>query len=275
MTSDLTNTALSEHPQPEHPQPKELTMTPPLPLNTLKSGLYLGLVLLIIMLSSVRPATASLDEADQKQVQELIENYILQNPQIIRDAIAALEIREEAARLTAALDLVRQDGDDPVMGNPEGDITIYEFSDYNCGYCKRLFATLMEVLDEDDQVRLVIKEFPILAESSVLAARAGIAAHNQGHFDSFHRSMMTAGGRIDERLIRRAARQAGVDMDRFDADMESSRTTELLRTTMLAAQQLDIRGTPALVIGDRLVPGAISKSEIMALINELRDAKNR
>ena len=161
-----------------------------------------------------------------------------------------------------------------MIGPSDAAVTIYEFSDYNCGYCKRIFADLQTVLSEQSDVRLVVKEFPILAESSVVAAKAAIAAQRQGKFPEFHRTMMTWRGRIDEQAVLSAARTAGLKINKLQADMEDELTLSVLTKTRAAATALEIRGTPALVIGDRLIPGAISKTEILDLINQARAAKN-
>ena len=220
------------------------------------------------------PAFASLSSEDKAEVQLLIENYIRENPEIVQQALADLARREAEQRRNFALELVQMDENDPFIGNPDGDITIYEFSDYNCGYCKRIFADLQSVLSELPDVKLVVKEFPILAESSVVAAKAAIAAQRQGKFPDFHRTMMTWRGRIDEKAVLSAARTAGLEIDRLQADMEDDLTLSVLTKTRAAATALEIRGTPALVIGDRLIPGAISKTEILDLINQARAAKN-
>jgi len=137
------------------------------------------------------PVKADLDQKDRAEMQQVIEQYIKDNPQVLRDALVSLAAREEAERVKAGVMAVRNDDGDPVMGNPNGSLTVYEFSDYNCGYCKRMFAPIMQMLAKNGDVRMVIKEFPILSQSSVTAAKAGIAAQKQGKFKSFHTEMMT------------------------------------------------------------------------------------
>ena len=221
------------------------------------------------------PAFASLSSEDKAEVQLIIENYIRENPEIVQQALADLARREAEQRRNFALELVQMDENDPFIGNPDGDITIYEFSDYNCGYCKRLFATLQEIIDEDDGVRLVLKEFPILAQSSAYAAQTAVALHRQNKFEPFHIALMSTRGRLDETLIDRIARQTGADMSQLAADRDSAAVIATLEAVQTAAQALEIRGTPALLIGDTLIPGAISKAEIITLINQARNAKTK
>lgn len=236
--------------------------------------LLTGLYLFIGVVITPQNAVAELTDEDRSEIKQIISTFIAENPELIRDVLTELAIAEQAAREQAAFSLVRNDAGDPSIGKNQAAITIYEFSDYNCGYCKRVFADLQAVLAEQPDVKLVIKEFPILAESSVVAAKAGIAAHRQGKFPEFHRAMMTWRGRIDDAAIRSAAEDAGLDLTRLQADMEDEETLSILTRTQAAASALDIRGTPALVIGDRLIPGAISKTEILDLINQARAAKN-
>jgi protein-disulfide isomerase len=203
-------------------------------------------------------------------MQQVIEQYIKNNPEVLRDALASLSAREEAERLQAGIMVVRNDGGDPVMGNPNGNLTVYEFSDYNCGYCKRMFAPIMQMLAANDDVRLVVKEFPILSQSSVIAAKAGIAAQKQGKFESFHTEMMTYRGQVNDASIMQAAGVAGLDRAQLKQDMDSPETTAIITRTRSAAAALSIKGTPALVIGDTVIPGAIGMEELQTVINKER-----
>ena len=240
----------------------------------LTSLCLIGFCWLTVLVFPAQNATADLTEQEKTEIKALIGEFISANPELIRDVLTELAVAEQAAREQAAFSLVRNEDGDPVIGPADAVVTIYEFSDYNCGYCKRIFADLQTVLSEQSDVKLVVKEFPILAESSVVAAKAAIAAQRQGKFPDFHRTMMTWRGRIDDQAVLSAARAAGLEVDRLQADMEDELTLSVLTKTRAAATALEIRGTPALVIGDQLIPGAISKAEILDLINQARAAKN-
>lgn len=227
----------------------------------------------IFGLAAIASAHATLSDSEKSEIEAFIIEYISENPEFIRDALNQLAIREAEQQKQLALALVRMDERDPVMGNPAGDITIYEFSDYNCGYCKRLFATLQSVLEEDGNVRLVIKEFPILSESSYTAARTALALQKQGKYAPFHIDLMEQRGRIDSQLITKLAGKTGADMTQLASDAQSPEVIGLLQANQRAAQALEIQGTPALIIGETIVPGAISKAEILTLINQQRNAK--
>ena len=229
----------------------------------------IALPLMLIGLATT-PAKADIDQNDRAEMQQAIEQYIKNNPEVLRDALMSLAAREEAERLQAGIMAVRNDGGDPVMGNPKGSLAVYEFSDYNCSYCKRMFATIMQMLAANSDVRMVIKEFPILSQSSVTAAKAGIAAKKQGKFKSFHAEMMTYRGQVNDTSIMQAAGEAGLDLAQLKQDMNSPKTTAIITRTRSAAAALSINGTPGLVIGGTVIPGAISIEELQTVIDKER-----
>ena len=238
------------------------------------SQLTAQIIFFFCFISLAPTAFADFSDADKSEIKSIIKDFIEENPIIIRDVLRQLATTEQAQQKLAALALVKNDDGDPAIGPSDAAITIYEFSDYNCGYCKRIFNDLQAVLAEQPDVRLVVKEFPILAETSVLAAKAAIAAHRQGKFRQFHISMMTWRGKIDGDAIDAAVQKAGLDKNRLRKDMEDAVTAAILSKTRAAAAALEVRGTPALLIGETIIPGAISKDEILDLINQTRAAKN-
>ena len=223
--------------------------------------------MMIAMCTSVQ---ADLTSVDKAKLDEMIRIYIEENPGVIRDALQRLAEREEREQKLAALAFLEMTEGDPVLGNPDGSLVIYEFSDYNCGYCKRLFGSIQKVLAEDDDIRVVIKEFPILSQSSLVAAQAAIATQKQGVFPQYHVTMMTNPGAISMDTILAAARHAGADVDRLQRDMRSDETAAVINRTRMSAEQLKISGTPGLIIGSTIIPGAISGEELRRLIAEER-----
>ena len=238
----------------------------------MRHQLFLCLVAGLMLLTSghITTARADLDPADRQAIRQEIETYIRQNPEILRDALVALAAREEAARQRAGIAQVRNDAGDPVLGNPDGAITVYEFSDYNCSYCKRMFAPVIALLANNSDVRMVIKEFPILSPSSLSAAKAGIAAQKQGKFEIFHKSLMTYRGQVTDDAITAAAKAADIDIDQMRGDMDSKDTTAIIARTRAAAAALGINGTPGFVIGDRIIPGAVDPAQLQTVIDALR-----
>ena len=231
------------------------------------------LITVYLLLTTMVPslARADLDATDRATLNSIIEDFIRNNPEIVRDTLIALAAREEAERKQTGLAKVRDDQGDPVMGNANGTITLYEFSDYNCGYCKRVFEPIQQLVRDNPDVRLVIKEFPILSQSSVVAAKAAIAAEMQGKFGDYHIAMMTYRGQITDAVVMRMAAQAGVDIEQLKSDMESPKTMAIIQRTREAAAALEINGTPGLVVGDTVVPGAIGLDELVKLIAEERN----
>ena len=231
------------------------------------------LIAICLVLTTMVPslARADLDATDRATLNSIIENFIRNNPEIVRDTLIALAAREEAERKQTGLAKVRDDQGDPVMGNANGTITLYEFSDYNCGYCKRVFEPIQQLVRDNPDVRLVIKEFPILSQSSLVAAKAAIAAEMQGKFGDYHIAMMTYRGQITDAVVMRMVAQAGLDIEQLKSDMESPKTMAIIQRTREAAAALEINGTPGLVVGDTVVPGAIGLDELVKLIAEERN----
>ena len=231
------------------------------------------LIAICLVLTTMVPslAIADLDATDRAALNSIIEDFIRKNPEVLRDTLIALAAREEAERKQTGLAMVRDDVGDPIMGNANGTITLYEFSDYNCGYCKRVFEPIQQLVRDNPDVRLVIKEFPILSQSSLVAAKAAIAAEMQGKFGDYHVFMMTYRGQITDAVVMRMASQAGVDIEQLKSDMESPKTMAIIQRTREAAAALEINGTPGLVVGDTVVPGAIGLDELVKLIAEERN----
>ena len=229
---------------------------------------------LFMAMSVAAPAQAEITEGDRSALNDMIRDYILANPEVVRKALINLADREERERVKQAMVALRKDSGDPILGNPEGSFTIYEFSDYNCGYCKRVFQPLQELIASNNDIRLVVKEFPILSQTSVLAAQAGIAAQAQGVFPDFHAAMMTARGAISMNSIIDAAQSAGADIERLQADMNSPVTAAIIDRTRAAAQALQISGTPGLVIGSQVIPGAIDLEQMREIIAAERAANS-
>ena len=164
---------------------------------------------------------------EKEEIQRIIEDYIMANPEVILNSVAEMRSREEREREIAAknnlIDLkdeIMNNPTDPVGGNPMGDVTVVEFFDYRCGYCKQFYTALNEVIDEDDNVRVVFKELPVLGPSSVLAARAAIAASRQNLYNDFHKRMMESKGSFDESQLFDIAEDVGLDVVRLKKDME-------------------------------------------------------
>ncbi len=155
-------------------------------------------------------------------------------------------------------------------GNPNGDVTLVEFFDYQCGYCKSVVDRVAGTVAKDKNVRWVFKEFPILGPVSVYASRAALAAHRQDKYQELHLAMMRSRGKLTEQKVLRFAAEAGLDVARLEADMKTPEIATLIERNMALAEALNVRGTPAFVIGDVVVPGAIDAATLNRLIAAAR-----
>jgi protein-disulfide isomerase len=144
----------------------------------------------------------------------------------------------------------------PVVGNSNGDVTVIEFFDYNCGYCKKALTDVTQLLDKDKKVKLIPKEFPILSKGSEDAARVALAAKMQGKYWDFHRAMLESQGQANEASALRIAEKVGLDMSRLKKDMVSAEVKKEIDDTRKLAAKLGIQGTPHFLVGDRIIPGA-------------------
>jgi len=222
-------------------------------------------------------ADATLNTDDEARVRQLVRETLLENPEILMEAMQILQARQQelqAQQQLSALESLRNElirsPLTPVGGNPDGDVVLIEFFDYQCGFCKRTFPSVKEALAKDGKVKMIYKEFAILGPESVIAARAALAAHKQNRYEDLHDSLMEARGRLSEQKILRIAADMGLDMDQLKADMQGDDITAELNRTRELAQQLNITGTPGFIIGDQVIPGALPAD---ALIEAIQDAR--
>lgn len=229
--------------------------------------------LLSAALICLLPFGAAAQTLSEDEIKQLALEAIIENPQIIMEALAILDERRNEERVA---DLLRQraflesDPNAPFVGNADGDAVVVEFFDYNCPYCKRAAANVKELLAADSDVRVVYREWPILGEGSVFAARAALAARAQGKYEEMHWALMEARGRVEEASVLALARSLDLDVDQLVADMQSDEVNAHLAASSQLAQSLGFTGTPAFVIGDALVPGAVPLEELQELIAEKR-----
>ena len=166
---------------------------------------------------------------------------------------------------------LESDPNAPNLGNPEGDVTVVEFFDYNCPYCRSAGQTVQALLAADANVRVIYREWPILGDDSVIAARAALAAREQGKYEAFHWALMNGEGRVTEALIFKVARDLGMDVAQLEADMVSPAVEAHIALSNALAQQLGFTGTPAFIVGDKTAPGMLSFDEITRLVADARN----
>jgi protein-disulfide isomerase len=226
------------------------------------------------------PLAAQADTLSEDRVKELVLEAIRENPEIVLEAVQIIEQREQQRQAAAAAsvlsdnrDVLENDPNAPVLGNPDGDVTVVEFFDYNCPYCRRVKPEIEALLAEDPNVKLVYREWPILGEGSVFAARAALAAREQGKYEEFHWALMGMQGRAEEASVIRVAEEVGLDIAQLRRDMEEPEIDAHISASMEMSRDLGFNGTPSFVIGDALVPGVIDADQMIRLTQEARAAK--
>ena len=236
--------------------------------------LWVALVVVAVMPPNKSLAT-SITAEQRKVFESVIRDYLLREPIIIRQAIDALQAQKEAAKkmkFAAALkshkDKLFRDRTSPVGGNPQGDVTIVQFFDYSCGYCKRVAPALKTVMKKDPNLRVVYKEFAILGPQSITASRAALAAQKQGKYIEFHEGLMA--GQADEDSIVSLANKLRMDYSQLRKDMADPNIETALQNNYQLANVLGIKGTPVFVIGARLIPGAVGEEMLTQVIKEER-----
>jgi protein-disulfide isomerase len=217
----------------------------------------------------------SQDEFDRR-----VQDYLMRNPEVIVQAVQGLQARQQRAELTetqqalkAKADEIFRDPASPVGGNVQGDVTLVEFFDYNCPYCRKMAPVLIDAEAADPQLRIVFKEFPILGPGSEFAARAALASQRQGRYEAFHHALMAVKEKVDENVVLATAASTGLDLDRLKADMQDPALQATIDRNMALAAALRINGTPGFVVGDQVLRGATELTVLQGLIGQARKPK--
>jgi len=243
--------------------------------------LRLGRLAAFFLVATVSLASAAepLTPAQEDAVRGIVRTYLIENPEVLIEALQAYESKlagEAQKRQEAALgqrrEQLERDPTSPVGGAPDGDVTLVEFTDYRCGYCKRVFPTVQDLLKADGRIRYVIKELPVLGPESVVAARAALAVWRSmpNKYMAFHAAMMTARGNLDETRIMELAAETGLDATALTKAMKDPEINAVLAKNHELAQALNINGTPAFVVGGRLIPGAVDADTLRQLVAAAR-----
>ena len=223
------------------------------------------------------PEQSLSQEISDDRIKALVAETLRENPELVLEALQALEARQaEAQAATAASVLTKErttlerDPNAPILGNPDGDVTIVEFFDYNCPYCKRAMPEVNALMADDTNVRLVLREWPILSEGSAFAARAALASRQQGKYAEMHDALMTMRGKVEAEAVLRIAGEVGLDIEKLKIDMQSPEVEEHIATSMRLAEALGFNGTPSFVVGDQLIPGFVEKPQLVEAVTAAR-----
>ena len=244
----------------------------------MRAALKTFLLSILVLWSFGSSANANeFNDGQRKEMESIIKDYLLANPELLREMGQLLEQKEKLAEneqrkraLVSNAAQIFRDKTDFVAGNPNGKVTMVEFFDYNCGWCKKGFPEVLSMIESDKDLRFVLKEFPIFGEDSEYAARAAIAAIKQGKYWDLHMAMFQHEGKLAKESVDEIAAGLGLNMNQLKKDMDDPATAEILVRNRNLAESLAINGTPAFIIDDRLVPGYLPKTELASAINDVR-----
>jgi protein-disulfide isomerase len=222
-----------------------------------------------------RTAVADEPKLSQQEIEKIVREYLLREPEVLAEALRKLQQRQSAAAATKARQAIRDnqqallaDQTSPVEGNAQAKVTIVEFFDYRCVHCRHVAPTIDKIVSSNASVRVVYKNFPVLGEPSVLAARAAVAAQQQGGWPKLHRAMLAFDGDFTMDGILALGTSVGLDAARLKTDMMSPATDSALQANMKLAAALGLDATPSFVIGDRVIRGALSADALQTLVEE-------
>jgi protein-disulfide isomerase len=215
-------------------------------------------------------SAAGMSDVEKKATEAIVRAYILENPEILSEAAAILQQRDAAKRLASAGGAITKPFAGAEAGNPNGDVTLVEFTDYSCGYCRSSLADVQNLVGSDKGLRVVYRELPILSPASKEAAKWALAAAKQGKHKAFHDAMF-AGEKPSEASIKLAASKAGLDMARAAQDANSQAVADEINANLKMAQQVGFGGTPTFIVGDQVLEGAVGYDAIKAAIAKVRD----
>jgi protein-disulfide isomerase len=216
---------------------------------------------------------AAFNPAQKAAIEEIVRGYILDHPEILPQAMEVLQKRVTDQSIISNRKQIFEDADSVVGGNPNGDVTIVEFFDYTCGYCKLMSPALNQLIQNDGKIRFIYKEWPVRGPVADFAAHAAIASRVQGKYIAFHDALFAARGQLSEDRVMEIAKQQGIDVVKLKRDMASPQVDAILERNHQLGQQLGLNGTPSFIIGREIVPGAISMEDMAAVIKRARQAR--
>ena len=233
---------------------------------------------LISLFIAVTPVLAAepFTDAQKKAMESAIKQYIMDNPQVLITSVEGYYNKQTESKKAQQGPLTQlpaglvDSPSDPYAGDKDAKITVVEFFDYNCGYCKQVASDLERVINEEKDIKVVFKELPILSESSKLAARYALAANKQGKYLPYHMALLKHQGGVDETFLAEAAKTAGLDFDKLKKDADGQDVIDILNKNIDLARDLGVQGTPFFVIGKEKVPGAIGYSRMKEMIAKER-----
>jgi protein-disulfide isomerase len=217
----------------------------------------------IVIIWRMAPGVVDAASLEKKQVVAIVRDYLTKNPEILVEMTTELDKRQQAEQASQQVKSISENADalfrSPhsfTVGDPNGDVTVVEFFDYNCGFCRRAMPSVVKLVDNDPKVKLVLKELPIFGDDSVDAAKGALAAHKQGKYFEMHQKLFSEPGKANKDKVLRIANELGLDVPQLEKDMESPEVQQSLDEARDLAQKLGLQGTPLYLVGDQTIPGA-------------------
>lgn len=244
-----------------------------------KNKILLGTALItgVAGLSAMQAhAEDAFDAAQKEEIGKVIQEYLKENPEIVIEAIEAYRSQEAEREQKQAEEKIIDNreyltrADAPSIGNPDADVTVVEFFDYNCGYCKRALPDIQKISEADPNVRFVFKEMPILGPTSKTAAQWALAAHKQGKYFDYHVALMEHRGPKDEDNLKKLGEKVGLDVDKAKAAIDSGEIDKELDMVTKVGREIGVTGTPAFIVGDKFIPGYIGEDGLKGAIADAR-----
>ena len=235
----------------------------------MKKIIFIYISILISFFLIISPSHSH--EINKDNIDTIIKKFLKKNPELLKSTLDNYKVSLENQKKQHAINLLK-DVNNPGVFSKQADITIYEFFDYNCGYCKSVVRTIMDVLSEDKKINFVFVEFPILSEQSYFAAKAALASKNQNLYNKFHISLMKINGRVNEEKVLSTAKKIGLDIDQQKKEINSPEIEQQLVKNREIAKLLGLNGTPAFIIGNIIYPGALNLNNLTKIIKQFRES---
>lgn len=245
-------------------------------LPVLAFALGLGVATPVLAQNAAAPFT----DAQRSAIEGIIKDYLIKNPEVLQDALAEAEKRQvetqrlaQAAALKESRELLVNGKHDVVAGNPQGDVTLVEFFDYNCGYCKRALTDLQTLIKGDPKLKVVLRDFPVLGPDSLEASKVALAAKQQIKGDKlfdYHIRLLESRGRVNGERAIAVAKEMGLDIAKLQKDMQAPDIQAALQENVGLGDKLGLSGTPAFIIGDEIIPGAVGVEPIRKTVAGVR-----
>jgi len=234
----------------------------------------------IVIIWRMAPGVVDAASLEKKQIVAIVRDYLTKNPEILVEMTTELDKRQQAEQASQQEKSISENADALfrsshafTAGDPNGDVTVVEFFDYNCGFCRRAMPSVVKLVDSDPKVKLVLKELPIFGDDSEAAAKGALAAHKQGKYFEMHQKLFSEPGKANKDKVLRIANELGLDVPQLEKDMESDEVKQSLDEARDLAQKLGLQGTPLYLVGDQTIPGAPDDlyDQLVEKVTEIRD----